>query len=638
VNQTLHTTSGTTFRGILTLASRHRFLVSLALLGPTAVALWVGSTLPATRRAQTSLVVDSSSELLAQDGGNLARREYVNTEIDLLTDPVVVDNTISRVGLATIYPDLSTSSAGPQNAKDSAIRQFEAALRVDPIKGSNVIHVTFDHNDASTAIYALNQFMISYQELHASIFSSRHSRRDEKLIAQDTQDLHKLEQTRAETTAAFGIHDLSQQRASLIEQRAEADKHLRETADRSAELSSRLATLARMRGNVSSITVPQDTEPEVAHAPGALANLTETRTAPVRAHDSQAPASRRARQEIEVVEDRAPDRHDTPAPMALTLPPIQLAARLLSQFIVGRNGLELRQAGPAQTETYEQTLARDLRNLDKLEHTRVEGKALDGGHEVPRQRALRIQPDLQTMRRSGNMTYLANDDTGAFNLLSEFVGPNPTTIKVPDAVIARPPKAASPPPVQEQQTPLVTRLWRQTEAVQRQFGDMSRKISLSGTPATAAIDRNLMALQTELEPLTAQEVQDGLMIQVIDRKLMHLGQADIQVKILDARIADQKKTLEADRKLYDQAKAHDEGDRARMTNHVQTSSATLVDPSMEPNTSLFVVGGILAGLLSSASVLIIASLIPGEGPLELFLASSAAMPSSIRRRDKGRLK
>ena len=461
----------TSFADMIGLAFKYRIRFLIALLGPPAIALLLIFVLPAVYRAQTSLVVGTGPEYLTRGDGTsimtaptTTKQEFINTEIELLTNPSIVEATIARVGLANLYPDLLTAQVGPQAARDTAMRLFEASLRVDPVKLSNVIRVTFDHGNGQMAARTLDQFIISYQDLHAKVFAGRRAGSYEERIAHDMKDLERLERTRAETKAAFGVYDLSQQRTALIQKRIEADRQLRQTVDRSDALGSRLAFLAQARSNIGSIRLSSETEsnPAAIHATDVL--------------------------------------------------------------------IDLRQKQAALATVY------DSRN------------------------------------------------------------------------------------------PLVQRLRQQTDALQKQLADIraiNTRISLTPSPIATAIDQDLVVSQAELAPLKAKELLGRALIGVIGQKLQNLQQADIQLRGLDSRIADQTESLKITHQLYNKAKAADELNLSKMTDFVKTSQATQPDRPVAPDQWLFMVGGILAGLISACGILVFGAItnkpFVNDGPLEMFL-------------------
>jgi uncharacterized protein involved in exopolysaccharide biosynthesis len=442
----------TSWHDMLALAFKHRLRVLLALLAPPAVAAALIYLLPPVYRAQTSLVVGTGPEYLAQGDGSsvmtapmTTKQEFINTEIELLSNPAVVENTITRIGLANLYPDLLSAQMGPQLARDTAVRNFEAALKVAPVKLSNVIRVTFDHGNGQMAARTLDQFIVSYQELHAKVFAGRRAAGYEERIDRDTKELEKLESTRAQTKAAFGVYDLGQQRTALIQQRVEAEKQLRQTVDRADALTTRLAYLAQTRPGLASEMLSSQTEsnPAALHAAEVLMDLRQKEAAMAAAYDPQ--------------------------------------------------------------------------------------------------------------------------------------------------------------------NPLVKRLRQQTELAQKQLAELhatNTRISLTPSPITTAIDQELITAQAELAPLKAQELRDRILIGQIGEDLRHIEQADLQLRVLDSRIADQNENLKIVRQLYDKARTEDEMDQAKVTAVVQTASATIPERPVAPNKMLFMIGGGLFGLIAACGVLV----------------------------------
>ncbi len=444
----------TSFRDILMLAFKYRVYLLAALLGPPAIAALLIVVLPAVYRAQTSLVVGTGPEYLAQGEGNsivtaptTTKQQFINTEIELLTNPAVAAKTIEHVGLANLYPDLLSSDLGPQLARDTALRKFEASLKVEPVKLSNLIRVSFDHANPQTAARVLDQFIVGYQELHAKVFAGRRAAGYEERIDRDMRDLEKLERSRAETKAAFGVYDLSQQRSVLIQQRADAEKQLRQTTDRANALAARLAYLAQTRPLVAANMVSSQTEPN-----------------PAAVHAAD-------------------------------------------------NLIELRQKEAALVSVY-----------------------------------------------------------------------NPSH-------------------------PIIKRLQQQIETAQKELSALqatTTKISLNPSPVTTAIDQDLVTSQSELAPLKDQEMRDRILVGSIGESLQHLEQADMQLRNLDTRIADQNDNLRIIRQLYDRVKTEDDVYQTRATAVVQTATATIPDRPIAPNKVLFMIVGTLVGLAAAGATLLFA--------------------------------
>ena len=138
------------FWDILGLAFKWKFLLLAAFLTPLAASIVLIFVMPPTYRAQTSLVVGTGPEYLAQGDGNAAmtaptstKQEFINTEIELLNSLAVAKSTIEHVGVENIYPDILKSPPKSGTALDAAVEAFKSSIHVDLVKLSNLINVSF---------------------------------------------------------------------------------------------------------------------------------------------------------------------------------------------------------------------------------------------------------------------------------------------------------------------------------------------------------------------------------------------------------------------------------------------------------------------------------------------------------------
>jgi uncharacterized protein involved in exopolysaccharide biosynthesis len=459
------------FWDIVGLAFKWKFLLLAAFLTPLAASIVLIFVMPPTYRAQTSLVVGTGPEYLAQGDGNSAmtaptstKQEFINTEIELLNSLAVAKATIERVGVAEIYPDILKSPPKSGTPLDAAVVAFRAAIHVEPVKLSNLINVSFDHRNPVIASKVLDQFINSYEDLHANVFSSRRARSYEETIARDTAELEKLEHERASVKAAGDIYDLVTQRSALIMYRVDAQKRLHETIDSLTRLQDRLTYLSKVRPQLSSEirSVMTDPRAETVHARQMLFDLQQKEVTLLGTYSPSSPMVQRVQMQIE-------------------------------------------------------TLQRIMQNME----------------------------------------------------------------------------------------------------------DTVSRVTTSVSPITTAIDQELINSKAEITPLQAQKERYETIIKSIEDQLQHIERGDSQLRILDAHIDAQNDNLKAMRKLYDQARAEDEMELAKVTSVVQTSKAITLDKPVSPNKLLSIVGGALAGLIAAAGVLIFAVLTNrtflSEGSAERFL-------------------
>ena len=141
-------------------------------------------------------------------------------------------------------------------------------------------------------------------------------------------------------------------------------------------------------------------------------------------------------------------------------------------------------------------------------------------------------------------------------------------------------------------------------------------------PSATAIDRDRLSSQAELDGLRAQQTIGVVSIGLIDQQLVSLGQADLRLNLLNARILDQHERVTAAQKLYDTAKAVEDADQAGIGDIVQTSSEAISVSAVAP--AMSALGAPFASLFLGAAILVIGRisgrrLYVRSKPLELFL-------------------
>ena len=610
-----------------------KLAVYLALIGPLVIVLLLYALSPAVYRAQTNVLVATNAEHQARSSGAVIERnlqipspELLNAEVDLLVNPVVVEQTLAHFGVAGLYPNFKTPQASPQMAWDAATRQFQSSIRVVPVQQSGVIRLTFEHPDASTAAKVLDQFVLTYQMLRGKILEGRSSKIASAAILHNVKELEQLQRAHDEMRTTIGAYDLAKQRAMLIRQRADTDTHLGQTRARIQALSIRLAELAQMGSRMMGAD-------NLSSQNNSLNKLTRARNVaaeqgPVRAAMAQ------ASDQLIVVPDQSGGLGAATDRLSSAQLPMQLAPRLLRHFMARDQGLPVKVAANTGLATHEAQIAQALRDLDRLEQNHVEPKptlhVTSDGRSPLTQRANKGVHSLQPESNTGSFVAqpvdlvqpLKSSDAGMFSI---FTGAAAAGIAAPEfwADLGRRQFIIS--SGVNQSDPLIQRLqW--PSATLEQIGS-TRTSSLDKLPVAPAafvttMDRDYISVQEELDALKARQTLDTVSIGLIDQQLVRLGQNDLRLNLLNARIADQRERVTAAQKLYDNAKAAEDGDQAGIGDIVQTSSEEISVSQVAPVTSAF--GSALASLVLAAVILVITWIsgrisIAKNRPLKLFI-------------------
>ncbi len=210
----------------------------------------------------------------------LGEERMVRSETEILKNSTLVDDVITELGIARLYPAMDKTSvfgswitsvktkalswwpaapAAPDAALtakrkrlDTAAARFNSKLDISVVKDSSVIVVTFSHPQADVAVAALSSLIQRYLDLRTRVLLLPRSK---MFIEQRDGFARRLAQAEADIQAFNLKHSVSEfadQRALLVRQHAEinsnrldAETRLRETEGRLVALREQRATLPK---------------------------------------------------------------------------------------------------------------------------------------------------------------------------------------------------------------------------------------------------------------------------------------------------------------------------------------------------------------------------------------------------------
>ena len=150
----------------------------------------------------------------------LNQEEVTNSEIQILRNRDLIEKVITTLRLERIYPELLINSPANVKPMDAAIAQFEKHLKVEGVKKSNVIQVSFQHKDPQVAAAAVNLLVEFFKEKHLQVFSDPKSSFLETQLMTYDQKLRVSENTLQAFKQKTGVFSLDEQRTLLLEQRS----------------------------------------------------------------------------------------------------------------------------------------------------------------------------------------------------------------------------------------------------------------------------------------------------------------------------------------------------------------------------------------------------------------------------------
>jgi uncharacterized protein involved in exopolysaccharide biosynthesis len=220
----------------------------------------------------TTPVYETHSRLMVQSGReSLYRSEVpddkereilglsalVSTETSILTSADLIEEVITDLGVENIYPDMiEPSPKGPTPVKEATIKgatfRFKGQLSASPVKGSNVINVSFKHKDPQVAARAVNQLIESLKSKHIEIFSNPRASFMENQLAIYRQRLHESEKNLEAFKQNNRVYSLDEQKTLLLAQQSGlntsfkgAQRELRELQQEISSVTSQMQTIPK---------------------------------------------------------------------------------------------------------------------------------------------------------------------------------------------------------------------------------------------------------------------------------------------------------------------------------------------------------------------------------------------------------
>jgi uncharacterized protein involved in exopolysaccharide biosynthesis len=144
---------------------------------------------------------------------------------------------------------------------EQAMRKFQKRLKVEAIKRTSVIEVTFEHPDPALAAQVANLVIELFKQKTLAIYSDPNLGFAERQVADERAALLAAEAKLAAYRQENGIYQLSDQIGLLLRQRIEIDTSLKGVVSRVQELEAMVAALKEQRRTVPA-TIPLYSETE----------------------------------------------------------------------------------------------------------------------------------------------------------------------------------------------------------------------------------------------------------------------------------------------------------------------------------------------------------------------------------------
>jgi uncharacterized protein involved in exopolysaccharide biosynthesis len=249
------------------------------------LALIAAAIYPAHYRATSAIAIMPSPEFtVREDAGSrdintsaLAFDQIMEAETAILESDDLHQTTIAALGppkqrlggVVTLYPDLDPSvpphwaigalratirlllspwrgkTTGQDEVMDRALRRFSDALRVLPTKDSNVITVSFVHEDPALSAQALNTMLARYADRRTHIYNDPQFSVAQREADTKARAVQQADAALAAFKAERGFSDYGAERDLLLKRKSQAEQSLADARAAQAQSQARLAILDR---------------------------------------------------------------------------------------------------------------------------------------------------------------------------------------------------------------------------------------------------------------------------------------------------------------------------------------------------------------------------------------------------------
>jgi len=243
-------------RDLLILAFYHkRIILIVALL--SVIAGLIAATYARTQYTAESLIlmmVDREHAGLQDVAGNLPSvlsidgLKSVDSEIRILESRRVIEDTLTVLDPITLFPELARPrlfgllpADEPQDRLEKAIDKFKRRLRVEQQSASNIVRLSYSHENPDVAADTVNALADAYLKRRRAIFDIPRSPFLASELARHSDQLKGIEEQIQKLKSEYEIVDLGQETLLAANQVDSIVQRRRQTQERQAALQAEVA-------------------------------------------------------------------------------------------------------------------------------------------------------------------------------------------------------------------------------------------------------------------------------------------------------------------------------------------------------------------------------------------------------------
>jgi uncharacterized protein involved in exopolysaccharide biosynthesis len=193
-------------------------------------------------RQRSDSMVTSSPNAPSQYSNNQVSEEDLNSEVELLNSDELLRKVVQTTGLE----GQSGSSTGGASAVSiaKAVRRLSMDLKIEPLRKTNVISVSYDARDPKMAEEVLNALSAAYMEKHLEMHrSSGEFKFFDQQTDQYKQGLNQAQEKLTDFTKGTGVVSAELERDSALHQANDFDSTARQAQTTLLETEQRVRAL-----------------------------------------------------------------------------------------------------------------------------------------------------------------------------------------------------------------------------------------------------------------------------------------------------------------------------------------------------------------------------------------------------------
>ena len=259
----------------LTIFFKYKWMILIIFFTISAVSVIKIKQMPTLYEAKATILVKLGHEFMyrpgTKEGGTqllMSQEEALTNEIKILQNKDLIKSVIASIGVQNIYPDPKkpkhdTAGNDKKMPKDSAADnermldvtaiRFEGNLMATAVAKSNIVEVSFKHEDPVMAAKALNILIEKYKDKHIDVYRDPKSTFLEEQASAFSDKLRQVEDKLQSFKQQNQVYSLDEQRSAFLQQRIALDTALKTTHTQIREIEEKIAFVKSSRWSTIAI-------------------------------------------------------------------------------------------------------------------------------------------------------------------------------------------------------------------------------------------------------------------------------------------------------------------------------------------------------------------------------------------------